>query len=391
MAGTAIDLRTFIVINGTMAILMALVLFFQSRTYPKSVLGLRKWSAGQFIGFVATVLYSLQGTLPLLWSSAFANMLLVSAEFMLLHGTVRHYGQHLHRALPIGLLVLCVPLFVWLSAEDAYYVYRLMSISTILGSLFLAHAYVVWKHGDSKFAARFTLTVLLLLFSVMVLRGVTAFLNPPSPGLFAPSVVQIIYLASFSFGLLLLAIGGILMASQRLHYELEQLASKDSLTGAYNRRALYELGENEVARVQRQESPLSILMLDLDHFKAINDAHGHQVGDEVLIEFAKRLQSVLRKPAVLGRYGGEEFVALLPDTKRDEARLVAQRMLEVTASESSLPKCTVSIGLATFQTTGEDTLQALISRADAALYRAKHLGRNRVEEDAGLPTSRPAP
>jgi diguanylate cyclase (GGDEF)-like protein len=380
MVGTAIDLRTFIVINGIMAILMALVLFFQSRTYPKSVLGLRKWAAGQFIGFVATVLYSLQGTLPLLWSSALANMLLVSAELMLLHGTARHYGHDLPRALPIGVLVLCAPLFVWLSSQDAYYAYRLMSISTILGSLFLTHAYVAWKHGDSKFAARFTLTVLLLLFCVMVLRGVTAFINPPSPGLFVPSIVQIIYLASFSFGLLLLAIGGILMASQRLRQELEQLASKDSLTGAYNRRALYELGENEVARVQRQNSPLSILMLDLDHFKAINDAHGHQVGDDVLAECAQRLQSVLRKPAVLGRYGGEEFVALLPDTERDEARLVAQRMLEFTASESSLPKCTVSIGLATFQTTGDDTLQALISRADAALYRAKHLGRNRVEE-----------
>jgi diguanylate cyclase (GGDEF)-like protein len=381
MVWTAIDLRTFIVINGIMAILMALVLLFQSRTYPKSILGLRKWSAGQFIGFVATVLYSLQGTVPLLWSSGLANMLLVSAELMLMHATARHYGQQLHRALPIGLLALCLPLFVWLSADRGYYAYRLMSICVILGSLFLGHAYVVWKHGDAKFAARFTLTVLLLLFSVMVLRGTTAFFDPPAPGLFAPSAVQIIYLASFSFGLLLMAIGGILMASQRLRYELEQLASKDSLTGAYNRRALYELGENEVARVQRQKSPLSILMLDLDHFKAINDAHGHQIGDEVLAEFARRLQSVLRKPAVLGRYGGEEFMALLPATNRDEARLVAQRMLEITASESSLPHCTVSIGLATFQPTGNDTLQALISRADAALYRAKHLGRNRVEED----------
>lgn len=380
MTWTAIDLRTFILINGIMAILMGMVLWFQSRAYPKSILGLRRWAIGQFIGFVSTALFSLQGTLPLLWSSALANVLLVSAELMLLYGTVRHYGQHLHRALAPCLYAVCIPLFVWLSTDSAYYLYRLLTVCLILGGLFLTHAYVVWKHGDQKFAARFTLTVLLLLSSVMVTRAVTAVITPPVQNLLAPSPVQALYLASFSLGLLLLAIGGILLASQRLHYELEQLASKDGLTGAYNRRALFELGENEVARVQRQKSSLALLMLDLDHFKTINDAHGHQMGDQVLAEFAQRLQSVLRKPAILGRYGGEEFVVLLPETSPDEARLVAQRLLEVAASQSVLPHCTVSIGLASFQHAGDDTLQALISRADAALYRAKRLGRNRVEE-----------
>lgn len=380
MGWNAIDLRTFILINGLMAVLMGMVLWFQSRTYPKSILGLRKWAMGQFIGFMATMLYALQGILPPLWSSALANVLLISAELVLLYGTVRHYGQHLHRALAPCLYAVCVPLFVWLSTDSTYYLYRLLAICAILGSLFLTHAHVIRKHGDRKFAARFTFTVLLLLCVVMATRAVTAFITPPAQGLYAPSAIQAIYLASFSFGLLLLGIGGILMASQRLHYELEQLASKDGLTGAYNRRALFELGENEVARVQRQKSSLSMLMLDLDHFKAINDNHGHQIGDQVLAEFARRLQSVLRKPAVLGRYGGEEFVVLLPETDRAEARRVAQRMLEVTASKSALPHCTVSIGLATFQPAGNDTLQALISRADAALYHAKHLGRNRVEE-----------
>lgn len=380
MTWTAIDLRTFILINGIMAILMGIVLWFQSRAYPQSILGLRQWAIGQFIGFVSTVLYSLQGTLPMLWSSALANVLLVSAELMLLHGTVRYYGQHLHRALAPSLYAVCIPLFVWLSTDSAYYLYRLLTVCTILSGLFLTHAHAVWKHGDRKFAARFTLTVLLLLCSVVVARAVTAIIAPPAQSLFAPSAVQVLYLGSFSLGLLLLAIGGILLASQRLHYELEQLASKDGLTGAYNRRALFELGENEVARVQRQKSSLALLMLDLDHFKTINDAHGHQMGDQVLAEFAQRMQSVLRKPAVLGRYGGEEFVVLLPDTNRDEARLVAQRMLEITASRSDLPHCTVSIGLATFSHADDDTLQALISRADAALYRAKQQGRNQIAD-----------
>ncbi len=380
MGWTAIDLKTVVLINAVMAVLMGMVLWFQSRTYPKSILGLRKWAIGQVIGFVSTVLFALQGTLAPLWSSALANVLLVSTALILMYGTLRHYGQRLHRALVPCLYTVCVPLFVWLSTDSAYYLYRLLAICAILGSLFFAHAYVIWKHGNRQFAARFTLTVLLLLCSVMVTRAVTALITPPAQSLYAPSAVQTLYLASYSFGLLLLAIGGILMASQRLHYELEQLASRDGLTGTYNRRALLDLGENEVARVQRQQSSLSLLMLDLDHFKAINDNFGHQTGDQVLIEFAQRLQSVLRKPAALGRYGGEEFMVLLPETKQDEAQLVAQRILKITASRSALPHYTTSIGLATFQHGGNDTLQALIGRADAALYRAKHQGRNCVEE-----------
>lgn len=380
MGWTAIDLKTVVLINAVMAVLMGMVLWFQSRTYPKTILGLRKWAIGQFIGFAATVLFALQGTLPPLWSSALANVLLVSAALILMYGTMRHYGQRLHRALVPCLYAVCVPLFVWFSTDSSYYLYRLLAICCILGALFFAHAHVIWKHGDRQFAARFTVTVLLLLCSVMVMRAVTALITPPAQSLYAPSAVQALYLASFSFGLLLLAIGGILMASQRLHYELEQLASKDALTGTYNRRALFELGENELARVQRQRSSLSLLMLDLDHFKAINDNFGHQTGDQVLIEFAQRLQSVLRKPAMLGRYGGEEFMVLLPETNPNEARLVAQRILKITASRSALPHYTTSIGLATFQHGADDTLQALIGRADAALYRAKHQGRNCVEE-----------
>lgn len=380
MAWTAIDLHTVLVIDSLMTILMAMVLRVQARTYPQSILGLRQWSVGQLIGCVATVLYSLQGSLPLLWSSALANILLMSAGFMLLHGTVQHYGKHLHRALPVALLVFFVPWFIWLSTDPSYYTYRLLSVCTVMGGLFMAHAYVVWKYGDQQFAARFTLIVLLLLSGVMLLRGITALIAPPASGLLTPSAVQMVYLTSFSFGPLLLAIGGILMASQRLRSELEQLANKDGLTGAYNRRAWFELAENEVARALRLQSPLSVLMLDLDHFKAINDQYGHQVGDQVLSGFVQRLQSVLRKPGLLGRYGGEEFVVLLPDTQRDDARIVAQRMLEMAASPSNLPHCTVSIGLATFQHDNTDTLQAMIGRADAALYRAKNLGRNRVEE-----------
>ncbi|OYT93847.1 MAG: GGDEF domain-containing protein [Burkholderiales bacterium PBB3] len=363
-----------------MASLMALVLYFQSRTYPTSVQGLRQWASGQLVGFLSTVLLGLQGVLPAILTMGLSNVLVILAAALLLHGTSLHYGRALPRLFFAVLLLIEIPLYVWLSSDLQLYVWRLVGVCVSVLVILLWHAWVIGKHGSGRFAARFTLLVLLALAGVITLRGVTALLTPLPIGMFVSSPMQAVYLASFSFGILLLSIGGILMASERLHRELEQLASKDSLTGAFTRRALFELGDNEIARAQRQGTPLSALMLDLDHFKVVNDTHGHYVGDQVLNDFVQRVQGVLRRPAILGRYGGEEFVVLLPDTGREEALLVAERIRASKTVLPDVPVCQVSIGVASFAHGGPDSLRDLIGRADAGLYRAKELGRNRVEE-----------
>ncbi len=104
------------------------------------------------------------------------------------------------------------------------------------------------------------------------------------------------------------------------------MAGHDSLTGALTRRALIEACDLELERSRRNHQSMSLLMIDLDHFKAINDTHGHPVGDRVLVDFVARVKSLLRLPDRLGRFGGEEFVALLPETSLDEARVVAERL-----------------------------------------------------------------
>ena len=128
---------------------------------------------------------------------------------------------------------------------------------------------------------------------------------------------------------------------------------------------------------------MSLVMVDLDHFKQINDTHGHLVGDRVLIEFSRRMQSVLSHPAVLGRYGGEEFIALLPGLSYPAARELSTRLLNSSARDATLPACTVSIGLIHVSPDEADRpadIEELIRRADTALYRAKDLGRHRIEE-----------
>ena len=380
MTWSAFDLRVFILINGVMGCLMALVLFSQSRSYPKSIQGLREWSIGYLLAFLSTVLFGLQNTLHPLITVGLSNVLLLLTGGYLLAGTSALHNRPLPRWFFQTLLGIAVPVFAWLSTNTTYYHYRLILICLAMPTLLLWQAVIIGRFGDRKLGANLSLVVLIALSAVMLARAYTAATSLLPIGLYANSPMQAIYLGSLNFGLLLSAIGAILMASERLHHELGQLASKDSLTNAYTRRALFELGENEIARCKRQGTPLAALMLDLDHFKRINDDHGHQVGDQVLIYFAQRVQSVLRRPAILGRYGGEEFLVLLPDTGRADALLAAERIRQSHTGQTGLPVCTVSIGVACLGDPQTDSLPALIGRADAALYCAKEMGRNRVEE-----------
>jgi diguanylate cyclase (GGDEF)-like protein len=159
---------------------------------------------------------------------------------------------------------------------------------------------------------------------------------------------------------------------------MEHQAATDALTGLPNRRSLDRALAAQLALAQREKRPLSLLMLDLDHFKAVNDTHGHGVGDAVLRAFAQRVQAQLRPSDVCARYGGEEFVVLLSGTKELLAVETAERLRRAVADGPLVPgvAITVSVGLATWRD-GEDAA-ALLARADAALYAAKRAGRNRV-------------
>jgi diguanylate cyclase (GGDEF)-like protein len=173
-------------------------------------------------------------------------------------------------------------------------------------------------------------------------------------------------------------------------------ASQDALVKLWNRKAILNLLSIELSRAKRTQAPLSIFFADLDHFKLINDRHGHLVGDEVLRSAAARMSSALREYDHLGRYGGEEFLAVLPNCNVEAARDVAERVRRslaehTIATKSTTLEVTVSIGVAEWRSGQE--LPALLEKADAALYHAKHDGRNRVEvEDGGEePQSAPRP
>jgi diguanylate cyclase (GGDEF)-like protein len=161
---------------------------------------------------------------------------------------------------------------------------------------------------------------------------------------------------------------------------IEQLAIRDELTGSYNRRFLMETLLRERSRAERSGTPFSVCLFDLDHFKAINDTRGHAAGDNVLKGFAELAPRGLRAVDVFGRFGGEEFLLILPATDRDGAAVCAQRMRQRLESHAFAElggrSATVTAGIATYRR-GEE-LVALLARADEALYQGKAQGRNRV-------------
>jgi len=170
-----------------------------------------------------------------------------------------------------------------------------------------------------------------------------------------------------------------------LERHILQLANTDSLTGVLNRRAFMERIEIEVERAIREDSPLSLIMTDLDHFKNVNDQHGHQAGDLVLQEFAEQLCTLSRQYDFVGRYGGEEFAICFPGADEVNVSFIAERIrnqvedLRILAAGSSCCiQITASFGAAALQRHCHESLTSLIARADGALYNAKRSGRNCV-------------
>lgn len=175
-------------------------------------------------------------------------------------------------------------------------------------------------------------------------------------------------------------------ARKQTEVVLREMALTDPLTGVANRRNFFARAKEEFGRARRHGRPLSILMLDMDHFKRINDRYGHARGDLVLNAFCDGCRTLLRDVDLFARTGGEEFAVLLPETTLDGARVIAERLRQFTAGQNVETEgveitWTISAGVAMIDPSDAD-LDACLQRADNALYRAKERGRNRVETDA---------
>jgi two-component system, cell cycle response regulator len=170
----------------------------------------------------------------------------------------------------------------------------------------------------------------------------------------------------------------------RLMSELRELSITDPLTGVGNRRFFMDRLRQEMERCERSHRPFSLLMIDLDHFKNVNDTHGHQTGDTILRQCAEMLLRNTRRTDVVARYGGEEFCVILPETAEGQALMVAEKLRWVVEDESKRAQVpiTISVGMTIWQK--NDTLDDVMRRSDKAMYSAKELGRNKVVAFSGM-------
>lgn len=373
---TQLDPRSLIAMAGLMAALMAVVLYFMRRYYPPSIQGIGYWASAPLMWLVATVMFSGRGVFPDLFSMVVANTLLLLGTTAFYVGCRRFLGHGGGWRLRGTVAALSALVFAWLTYGHPSYPLRLGSFTALMICIYAANLRFLLCHGGKRFPVRLVEVVLALHIAVLAVRLSSTLVGRAGSDLMEPSLYQTLYIGAYVLTVLMLSIGAVLMATDRLTTELNHLATHDALTHTLNRRALLERFEEELARSQRTGKGPSLMMLDLDHFKAVNDTRGHQHGDAVLVHFVQRAQAVLRRPDRLGRYGGEEFVVLLPETGAQDAQAVAQRIHAAAASGHALD-CRLSIGLTTWLGP-QDTLDAMLARADKALYQAKAQGRNQT-------------
>lgn len=353
--------------------------------------GTRLWALA--MGFEATgwSLAAMRGAIPDVWTVVLPNMALVVAQAVKLAAIYQYRGllswPRWQGIVPIVAMLL---LLAWLPVAD--YRDRLLYGSLIYAAQMIlivrALRHDTISRGGRAWWLIYGATVAVL--PILGLRIIFALASPAGltlpPLSHSPNPVQIVVFVGLIALNLMGALGFILLGKERIESEIRELAMLDGLTGIYNRRAFMDRAEQEMAKALREHSPLSLLMLDIDHFKRINDQFGHAAGDAVLVDISKLVAKRLRKEDTLGRYGGEEFCILLPSTDGEGAQLVAES-LRKTIAETVLPlgkaatSVTVSIGVSVCQMECSNCpldLKQILADADRALYQGKSEGRNRT-------------
>jgi len=370
------DIRTLLVAVALVTAFCAGARILLWRTHV-GMPGLSRWAWASVAAALALILIVMRGALPSQLSLSLAQVLMAAGIVLAWDGFRRFLGGP-----PLSPLLLATLAFGVLVPVVAAQLTQSLLLRSVTNSAFIAlvSALIARDLMTAVRPGQLANAVFFLLRAIAAARGVDH-VDPWNPdGLAAiPALWWLCMTVATTLGM-------VLMTSERLQANLDRQASRDPLTGALNRRAFSLLAHKEVGRARRHSQPLSLLMMDLDHFKQINDRLGHGAGDAVLCRFVEVAERMLRGEDVFCRFGGEEFVALLPSTLAERAAVAADRLRAAFAEEAAtllasshlLPfTITVSVGIGELRP--HEDIEGLLRRTDAALYRAKAEGRNRCE------------
>lgn len=353
------------------------------RAYP----GFDEWMTSQILLALGLILLTLSERLSP-WISLFlGNSLLMFAQIFIYTGAIRFFKLPLHRYWPYyGLAAAGTAGLVWLVATGAPSSHRSMLFSAFMVIIMTRIGVAVLANKEVKKDASvilFLASVFIALFFFAARGLILCYVGLDNPVwnlrlLAASFYIAIIYSSLLVFGFLQLVQARTEGELQAAQLQAEELANTDQLTGAWSRRRFEYQVEREMSRADRHRQPLALIMFDIDYFKTINDREGHQVGDAVLTSVCAFVQKKIRHSDALVRWGGDEFLIVMPMTTAAGAETLAQNLCDGTASQQfeSGVNTTLSIGVAEYQQ-GE-SLAEWLSRADRNVYVAKAQGRNQV-------------
>ncbi len=382
-----LDIRTIIILTALSGLMLNLGLLATARACSGRLKGAGRWAAacgGEALGWG---LLGLRGVAPDVVSIVAGNTLVLLAAAMYYHALKEFYDEPPDRFAPYTLVAAAAAALSYFTFVSPDVTARVAVVALAGAPLTLLCARALLRGPGRRSPVGHAMgygflacgPALLARLCYTLLAGAGSGAGPRS---FSPDAAQgAFYLGSYAV-LVLLSLGFLLLCNERLTLEALGLAARDSLTGAYNRRAVEELMRKEASRRRRLDLPMAVLLVDLDHFKRINDTHGHAAGDAILKGFVATATGQLRAQDTLGRYGGEEFLIVMPDTTRESALAAAERLRESVAAVSlevgtGGVSVTASIGVAALDGDDRD-VDTLLRRADAALYDAKARGRNRA-------------
>jgi diguanylate cyclase (GGDEF)-like protein len=372
---------SLLLVTMALSVVMLLVLWSLSR---HNVAGIRDWSLANGLAVAALLLFSGRGLVPDFVSIEVANTLLMASAALMLVG----FRRHLSRSLPVGALAAggactLAALVVFHYGVDTI-AWRIVAASAFHAATCFAIGATVRRAlpaSGARYPFVFTAIAAFALAAGHVVRGLVYALQAVHlMEELDPALLNLVFFAIGTLALPVQTLGAVMMANAQIITRTAYAADHDHLTGALSRRAFFAMAEREHARTLRTHASLSLLVFDVDHFKRINDTHGHAAGDQVLVDIVLRTESVIRSVDACARLGGEEFAVLLPDTGAATALVVAERLRAALESTLALPAAnasvayTVSVGIATLQQ--DESVAAMLSRADKALYCAKSAGRN---------------
>lgn len=371
-----LDPATLLIVSSATTLLVGALFLASWRQAPESR-SLAFWGAAHLVGAVGSAALALRGQIPDVISIVVANAVVLAAYGLIWSG-VRSFEGESPRAgwAMAGALVWCA-----LCCVPAFYdsiVLRILYASAVATLYCGAATAEIWRGRDERLASRITAAAVLGLHGLFYLvRIPSTLLAPPRPGL---NPLASPWVAILCFMTLLFSIASaftfMALVKERAERKQRIAASTDALTGVRNRRAFAEAAEAAMA----SEAGGALLLFDLDRFKAVNDVHGHAVGDAVLVAFCAMAASLLPRGALLGRLGGEEFACFLTEVSPAEALARAEGLRHTFAQLSvpELPDLRVSVSIGIAQARDGVGFETLMLRADAALYTAKHGGRDRV-------------